>query len=62
VQIQFKPASGGAFKTLTTVPLSDPHGYFEIHQAFPSSGSVRLRWAYPHGPAVFSRTVDVTLH
>ena len=62
VQIQFKPASGGKFTTLTEVPLSDPHGYFEIRQAFPSSGSVRLRWAYPHGPAVYSRTVEITQH
>jgi hypothetical protein len=62
VKVQFKPASGGDFTTVATVPLSDPHGYFEIHQVFPSSGSVRLRWTYPNGQTVFSRTVDVTLH
>jgi len=61
VQIQFKPASGGNFTTLSTVPLQDPHGYFEARQAFPSSGSVRLRWTYPNGQTVFSRTVDVTV-
>ena len=62
VQLQFKPASGGAFATVATIPLTNPHGYFEVRQAFPSSGSVRLRWKYPNGQAVFSRTVDVTLH
>jgi hypothetical protein len=62
VQLQFKPASGKSFRTLQTVTLSNPHGYFEVHQAFPSSGSVRLSWTYPHGPTVFSRTADVTMH
>jgi hypothetical protein len=62
VKVQFKPASGGDFTTVTTVPLSDPHGYFEVRQVFPSSGSVRLRWTYPNGQTVFSRTVDITLH
>jgi hypothetical protein len=44
------------------VPLSGPHGYFEVRQVFPASGKVRLRWRYPGGPTVFSRTSDVTLH
>ena len=62
VEVQFKPSSGGKFTTLTTVPLTNPHGYFEVRQAFPSSGSVRLRWTYPNGQIIFSRTVDITLH
>lgn len=61
VQLQFKPASGGGFTTIKTVQLSNPHGYFEVRQAFRSSGSVRLRWTYPNGQAVFSRTVKLTL-
>jgi hypothetical protein len=60
VQVQFKGGSGD-FKTVQTVPLTDPHGYFEIRPVFPSSGSVRLRWTYPNGPTVFSRTVEITL-
>jgi hypothetical protein len=47
---------------VTTVPVSDPHGYFEVRQVFPASGSVRLRWTYPNGPTVFSRIADITLH
>jgi hypothetical protein len=62
VQIQFKPASGSRWATVRTVMLGGPHGYFEVQQTFAGSGSVRLRWRYPHGPRVFSRTVAVTLH
>jgi hypothetical protein len=61
VQIQFAPSPGGTFRTVQTVPLSGPHGYFEVRQTFPSSGTVRLRWSYPDGVTVFSRTVAVTL-
>ncbi|HTU95685.1 MAG TPA: hypothetical protein VMF14_07570 [Solirubrobacteraceae bacterium] len=66
VQLQFKASSGKAFSTLQTVTVTNPHGYFEVRRAFPSSGSVRLRWTYPHsethGVTIFSRTVDITLH
>ena len=62
VRIQFKPASGGSFSTVSTVTLTDPYGYFDVFQKFPASGSVRLSWSYPHGPAIFSRTVAVNLH
>jgi hypothetical protein len=61
VQLQFKKASGGAFSTIQTIALSNPRGYFEVLQAFPSSGSVRLRWTYPNGQTIFSRIADVTL-
>jgi hypothetical protein len=62
VKIQFKPNSGGNFTTVKTVPLSAPHGYFEVRQVFPASGSVRLRWSYPNGQTVFSRIADITVH
>ena len=62
VEIQFKPNSGGGFTTVKTVSLTGPHGYFEVSQVFPASGSVRLRWTYPNGQTVFSRIVDITLH
>jgi hypothetical protein len=60
VEIQFKPSSG-TFKTVQTVALSDPHGYFEVRQTFPGSGTVRLRWTPPHGSAEFSRSQAITL-
>ncbi|MGI8904558.1 MAG: hypothetical protein ACR2IP_13120 [Solirubrobacteraceae bacterium] len=50
VQIQFQSASGRAFRTLRTVPITDPHGYFDVRMTFPSSGTVRLAWIYPVGP------------
>jgi hypothetical protein len=60
VEIQFKPdrATKG-FHTVSSVPLSDADCYFDVRQAFPSSGSVRLKWSYPGGPAIFSRTARV---
>jgi hypothetical protein len=61
VQIQFRSASGGAFKTVQPVRLTGPNGYFEVHQRFASSGQVRLRWSYPDGQTVFSRTATVTM-
>jgi hypothetical protein len=61
VEIQFARRSGGAFRTVQTVPLSGPHGYFEVLQTFPGSGSVRLAWSSPHGPEIYSRTQTITL-
>ncbi len=61
VRIQFRPLSGATFKTLRKVPVTDRHGYFDVAQSFPGSGTVRLAWSYPHGPEIFSRTVNVTL-
>ncbi|MBV9802494.1 MAG: hypothetical protein JO130_04865, partial [Solirubrobacterales bacterium] len=59
--IQFKPASGGAFKTIKRVALTDPYGYFDTQVTFRSSGTVRISWDYPHGPRIHSRTVQVTI-
>jgi len=61
VTIQFRDASGGAFKTVDTVPVTDRYGYFDVLQRFSGSGTVRLAWSYPHGPQVFSRSVAITL-
>jgi hypothetical protein len=62
VQIQFRAGSAGGFKTVRRVALTNPHGFFEVHQTFGSTGQVRLRWAYPGGQAIFSRVAPVTLH
>jgi hypothetical protein len=61
VAIQFQPASGGAFRTVATVPITDRYGYIDVRHTFPGSGTVRLRWAYPHGPEIFSRTVVISV-
>ena len=61
VQIQFRSGSNQTFKTVHQVKLTNPHGYFEVHQTFPATGQVRLRWTPPRGPAMFSRIAPVTL-
>ncbi len=62
VEIQFAGAAGGGFRTIRTVTLSDSGGcYFDVRQQFPATGTVRLRWVYPHGPPIFSRSVGVTV-
>jgi hypothetical protein len=62
--IQFQPASGGPFKTVKAVTLTDVYGYFDTLVSFPSSGAVRISWAYPHragGKQIHSRTVQITI-
>jgi hypothetical protein len=62
IQIQFKPKSGGGgWKTVATESTKTSFGYFDIHQKFPASGLVRLRWAPPHGAAMVSRTTPITV-
>jgi hypothetical protein len=60
VEIQFAP-SGARFHTVRTVGLSDRYGYFDVRQGFAVSGTVRLRWSYPHGPTIFSRNAVITV-
>jgi hypothetical protein len=54
VAVQFAPRGTQRFRTLRSVPLTDPHGYFEVRVRFPSSGLVRLAWR--HGGVAVSRT------
>jgi hypothetical protein len=63
--VQWRPASGGAFKTVKRVILTDPYGYFDTQVTFPSSGQVRISWSYPRsegGGQIHSRTAQVTIH
>jgi hypothetical protein len=67
VLVQFQPGSKGGFTTVDTVTITNSHGYFDTHLAFPSSGTVRLAWTYPTGDpllgggTVFSRSVKITV-
>jgi hypothetical protein len=61
VAIQFRRGSRGAFRTLERVPIANPRGYFDVGVAFPSSGAVRLAWAYPDGQTILSRSVSITV-
>ena len=60
-QIQLKPNTGGAFRTISVVTVSTQSCYFDTRVRFPSSGTVRLAWSYPHGPTVYSRPVAITI-
>jgi hypothetical protein len=62
VRIEFKPGAQAPFRTIRLVRLSGRDCYFDVHVVFPSSGSVRLAWAAPGGPAIHSRLVSVTVH
>src|SRR5207302_4812143 len=61
VEIQFRAAGQLGFRTVRTVTLTDPFGYFDVSQAFSGGGAVRLAWSYPHGQRVFSRVVSIVL-
>jgi len=67
VLVQFQAGSNGAFTTISTVPINNVRGYFDVRVAFPSNGSVRLAWTYPTGDpllsggTVFSRAQKVTV-
>jgi hypothetical protein len=61
VKIEFQSGSKGSFKTLQTLKLTNPHGYFDTHMSFPGSGIVRLTWSYPKGETIHSRPVSVTV-
>ena len=61
VMIQFRRAAGAAFQTVTSVPVSDAYGYFDVLRKFSGSGTVRLAWSYPNGPQIRSRAVTITL-
>jgi hypothetical protein len=72
-QIQFSPVGRRSFRTIKTVPIADPRGYFDVHVALPSTGIVRLAWSYPRGDpflldpttggrtTIYSREVRVTI-
>jgi hypothetical protein len=67
VLVQFEAGSKGAFTTIATVPITNSRGYFDVHLAFPSGGTVRLAWAYPArdprlgSGTVFSRSQKITV-
>jgi hypothetical protein len=65
-QIQFQPASGGAFVPVGTATVRSGC-YFDQHVQFPGSGTVRLAYSDPTFPGaaggiVYSRPVPISLH
>ncbi len=62
VEIQFRAQGASQFTTVQSVPITDPHGYFDTRVTFTHSGGVRLAWTYPNGTQIFSRVTAVTIH
>ena len=66
-QIQFQASGHGAWQTIDIVAIANAKGYIDVRLGLPSSGAVRLAWAYPAGDpllgggTVYSRTVSVTV-
>ncbi len=70
-QIQLS-TGGNHFKTLSTVNLTRPGGYFDVRMKFPAGGTVRLQWTYPTqdallpanllGTTIYSRTFAINVH
>jgi hypothetical protein len=60
-RIELQSGPGQPFATVATVTSVNAHGYFDVRVRFATSGSVRLAWSYPHGPAIYSRSVAITV-
>ena len=60
-EIQFQPHHSRAWRTVATVSTHTRDGYFDVRERFPSSGSVRIRWKPPIGPAYESRVAAITV-
>jgi hypothetical protein len=61
VRIELRPTGATAFKLVEAVSIPDRDGYFLANVRFPSSGAVRLAWAYPGGSTVHSREVAISI-
>jgi hypothetical protein len=68
VLLLFRPRDSQTYSIIDTIPISSPHGYYDVREAFPSSGTLVAEWAYPEdsllassGQTVFSRSVKVTV-
>jgi hypothetical protein len=59
--VEYAASAGGPFRVLTRVPITDQHGYFDVHVSVPASGVVRIGWSPPHGPALHSRVAPVSI-
>jgi hypothetical protein len=48
-------------QTVRSVTVTNRNGYFDVHVAFPHSGTVRLAWTYPGSPTIYRRSVRITI-
>lgn len=59
--IQWRRGRSGAWRTVTTVTLRDPRGYFDVRVKFPGSGYVQVTWNPATGTALTSRIQAVRI-
>lgn len=70
--VQFSAGGTQPFRTVKRVRITNPSGYFQVRVNFPSSGAVRLAWAYPAGDRrlrdpldasqwIYSRVTDISI-
>jgi hypothetical protein len=58
--IEWRPAGGGAYRTLTAVTTRDISNVVTAHVHPPGSGYLRIAWTAPTGQVLLSRAVAVT--
>ncbi len=59
VEIQYRSGPGRPFRTVKSVQLTDPHGYFQVRVRVPRTGQLRLQWSYPGGQRIVSRLASL---
>jgi hypothetical protein len=59
--IQFQANSKGGWATVNTAKITSSRGYFDVRQAFPGNGSVRIAWTDESGQQITSRTVKISV-
>jgi hypothetical protein len=58
--IEWRPAAGGAYRTLAKVTTQDASNVLTAHVQPPGSGLIRIAWMSPTGQVLLSRAVAVT--
>jgi hypothetical protein len=71
VAIELQAHSGGPFRKIRTVPITNREGYFDVRQRFTVTGKVRLSYVYPDdesllpdglaGTTVHSRLIQIVV-
>jgi hypothetical protein len=58
-EVQWQPAGGGTFRTVTTVATHNPNGVLAVHVVVPGTGAVRVAWRATGSVVYYSRLVGV---
>jgi hypothetical protein len=58
-QVQWRPPSGGPFRTVATASIQNPTGVLAVKVGVPASGVLRIAWRSAGGAMYYSRGVAV---